>query len=112
MRVIEKQIINSVRENKYLKTARDEIIRNSDGTMSVYLWGHKIACIDQKRKYLHVSTCGYATQTTNRRINAIFAALNLPYSLCTRDGSSVFSTGDAGDWTVQCDTGDWIVEHR
>jgi len=103
MRVIEKQIIDAIRDNHYLKNVRDEIIRNSDGTMDVYLRGHKIARIDKKRKYLHVSTCGYATQTTHRRINAIFAALSLPYSVCTRDGSSVFSTGDAGGWIVQCD---------
>jgi len=104
MRVIEKQIIDTIQSNHYLKNVRDEIIRNSDGTMDVYLWGHKIARIDKKRKYLHVSTCGYATQTTHRRINAIFAALSLPYSVCTRDGSSVFSAGDAGGWIVQRDT--------
>ena len=103
MRVIEKEIIDAIRGNHHLKNARDEIIRNSDGTMNIYLWGHKIAHIDKEHKYLHVSTCGYATQTTHRRIDAIFAALNLPYSVCTRDGSSVFSTGDAGDWVVQCD---------
>jgi len=104
MRVIEQQIIDAIQHNRCLKNVRDEIIRNSDGTIDVYLWEHKIAHIDKKRKYLHVSTCGYATQTTHRRINAIFAALNLPYSVCTRDGSSVFSTGNAGDWVVQRDT--------
>ena len=103
MRIIEQQIINAIQNNHCLKNVRDEIIRNSDGTMNVFLWGHKIAHIDKECKYLHVSTCGYATPTTHRRINAVFAALNLPYSVCTRDGSSVFSAGDAGDWVVQCD---------
>ena len=103
MRIIEQQIINTIQSNHHLKNVRDEIVCNSDGTIDIYLWGHKIAHIDKKIKYVHVSTCGYATQTTHRRINAIFAALNLPYSVCTRDGISVFSTGDAGDWVVQCD---------
>ena len=102
MRVIEQQIIDAIRHNHHLENNRDEIICNSDGTMDVYLWGHKIARIDKEHKYLHVSTCGYATQTTHRRINAVFAALSLPYSVCARDGSSVFSAGDAGDWVVQC----------
>ena len=104
MRVIEQQIIDAIRNDRHLKNVRDEIIRNSDGTMDIYLWGHKIARIDKEHKYLHVSTCGYATQTTHRRINAIFAALNLGCSVCLRGKCSFWGIRDTGDWVVQRDT--------
>jgi len=104
MRVIEKQIIDAIQHNRCLKNVRDEIIRNSDGTIDVYLWEHKIARIDKEHKYLHVSTCGYATQTTHRRINAIFAALNLGCSVCLRGKCSFWSIRDTGDWIVERDT--------
>lgn len=104
MRVIEKQIIDTVREKKHLRTARDEIVYSPErNTTEVYLHGNKIAVIDRDTKKLTVSDCGWPTHTTHRRINSVFAALNLGCSVCLRGGCSF--------WGIR-DTGDWIVEHR
>ena len=104
MRVIEKEIIDAVREKKNLKTARDEIIYSPErSTTDVYLHGNKVAVIGWDSKDLTVSDCGWPTHTTHRRINAVFAALNLGCSVCLMGGCSF--------WSIK-DTGDWIVEHR
>lgn len=58
------------------------------------LWGNKIAAgeLDMPGavKNLWVSDCGYPTQTTVSRLNAIFAGLDIPMSAVVRKEETVF----------------------
>jgi hypothetical protein len=98
MRKIEKQIINTVKqlngtEQTVRLSARDLIIARGN-TVDVYLWGNKIATIEFcKGSVLSVAFCfcGYLTNTTKSRLNAILTEL-LPYPVFCR-----FKSG-----TIQC----------
>lgn len=63
-------------------------------TFYYLLWGNKIAFgeVDKEGTCLNltVSDCGYPTQTTSSRLNAIFAGLDIPMSCEIRKGKSVF----------------------
>lgn len=106
MHSIEQDIINAVRNRKNLLTGkassssyarlhhltgyRDSLKWDrGSGCFMYHLWGNLIF----HRTGLHsitVSDCGYATPTTTSRLNAIFAALDIPITASVRKGSTVF----------------------
>ena len=94
MWMIEQEIISAIRQRKDFSTGitqdyyrrkegRRDVLKWSDmGNFCLKLWGHPIAKVDPVSKELTVSDCGYATATTKSRLNAVFAALDIPVS-CT-----------------------------
>ena len=94
MRMIEQEIISAIRQRKDFSTGitqdyyrrkegrRDVLEWSEMGNFCLKLWGHPIVKGDPASKELTVSDCGYATATTKSRLNAVFAALDIPVS-CT-----------------------------
>lgn len=124
MRVIEQEIIQALRNRKDFSTSitedmcrkkkgrRDVIEWHKDfpGVFVYNLWGHQIAKGDTYAKVIEVSDCGYATSTTKSRLNAVFAAFDIPVSCSIRNKAMVYfycgketraSTIGTGEWTVR-----------
>ena len=72
MRKIEKQMnfALSNRSNWSKDNTRVEFNSNTNCS-SVYLHGHQIATFDHNLKAVKLSSCGYTTNTTKSRLNAI-----------------------------------------
>ena len=72
MRKIEQQM-NRALVNKNNWAGSNTTVRYNDSTdcSSVYLHGHQIATLDHKNQALKLSSCGYQTNTTKSRLNAI-----------------------------------------
>ena len=54
------------------KTLVSVCYNDSTNCSSVYLHGHQIATLDHQSNALKLSSCGYQTNTTKSRLNAIF----------------------------------------
>ena len=76
MRLIEKQMnfALSNRSNWSKDNTRVEFNSNTNCS-SVYLHGHQIATFDHNLKAVKLSSCGYTTNTTKSRLNAILQGL-------------------------------------
>ena len=72
MRKIEKQM-NFALSNKANWAGSNTTVCYNDSTncSSVYLHGHQIATFDHNLKAVKLSSCGYTTNTTKSRLNAI-----------------------------------------
>ena len=72
MRLIEKQMnfALSNRSNWSKDNTRVEF-NNNTNCSSVYLHGHQIATLCHETKAVKLSSCGYTTNTTKSRLNAI-----------------------------------------
>lgn len=107
MRIIETEIINALHQrhnfgtsplvNNYYgnnpngrKQRRDLLRWTEYDTFRYELWGHAIAEGDMVTNKLSVSDCGYATSTTKSRLNAIFAALDIPMSCTVRKKKMIY----------------------
>lgn len=102
MRMIEQEIISAIRQKKDFSTGmtqdyycrkegrRDVLEWSEMGNFCLKLWGHPIAKGDPTSKELTVSDCGYATSTTKSRLNAVFAALDIPMSCTVRKKKMVY----------------------
>lgn len=123
MRVIEHEIIQALRNRKDFSTSITEDIRKKKGRRDVIewhkdfpgvfvynLWGHQIVKGDTYAKVIEVSDCGYATSTTKSRLNAVFAAFDIPVTCSIRNKTMVYfycgketiaSTIGTGEWTVR-----------
>lgn len=112
MRQIQQDVIQALRDKRNFRAGngRDKIEWRGK-TFKVFLWDNLIAEGNIKSKDLRVSDCGYHTATTTARLNAVFAGLDLPISVCVRNKDTVFYVhGDkvsggpwpyiAGEWTV------------
>ena len=98
MRKIEQDIIEAIRNKRNFSSGhlkgnnytpegvRDKVICHDDGHITVRLWDNPVAVIRFNSKELMVSDCGYATPTTTSRLNAVFAALNIPMAAVIRKG--------------------------
>ena len=112
MRVIEQDIITALRAEKNFKSGQGRDRVEWDGReFCVVLWGNYIARGNAETKTIRVSSCGYSTPTTTSRLNAVFAAFNIPVSAVIRNyelkfilrGKEVLSKGtgtEAGGWNV------------
>ena len=102
MRMIEQEIIQAIRDRKNFSTpkvqdmyrkkeGRRDVLRWSDiGNFSLELWGHEIVHGDPEVNTLIISDCGYPTATTKSRLNAVFAALDIPMSCSVRSKKMVY----------------------
>lgn len=112
MRVIQQDIITALRAEKNFKSGqgRDRVEWNGKD-FCVVLWGNVIARGNTEAREITVSSCGYSTQTTTSRLNAVFAAFGIPISAVIRnydlkfirDGKGEIRSGTktkAGGWNV------------
>lgn len=102
MRMIEQEIIQAIRDKKDFSTpkvqdmyrkkeGRRDVLKWSDfGNFSLKLWGHEIVHGDPEVNMLIISDCGYPTATTKSRINAVFAAFDIPMSCSVRNKKIVY----------------------
>ena len=115
MRVIQQDIITALRAEKNFKSGqgRDRIEWNGR-EFRVILWGHHIAEGNAETETIRVSSCGYSTQTTTSRLNAVFAAFDIPISAVIRHYKLVFlmsvkyGRGVLNEGT-KTEAGGWIV---
>ena len=72
MRKLERQM-NFAISNKGNWAGSNTQVNYNDSTncSSVYLHGHQIATFDHNLKAVKISSCGYTTNTTKSRLNAI-----------------------------------------
>lgn len=127
MRVIETEIINALRQRQNFETSpivnnyygnnpdgrkqRRDLLRWSEYDTFLYeLWGHDIAEGDMVTKKLTVSDCGYATATTVSRLNAVFAALDIPMSCAVKKKKTVYFLNGNPVYENVILTGDWNVK--
>lgn len=112
MRVIQQDIITALRAGKDFRAGqgRDRVEWNGS-EFRVALWGNNVARGNVEMETIRVSSCGYSTQTTTSRLNAVFAAFDIPISAVIRnydlkfirDGKEILSKGtktEAGGWIV------------
>ena len=85
MRTIEKNIIQVVEELKdanymawdnFSLSVRDSIYKDRE-TIQYKLWNNTIFEYNRKENAYYFSFCGYSTNTTKSRLNAIFSYFNL-----------------------------------
>jgi hypothetical protein len=112
MRVIQQDIITALRARKNFKAGQGRDRIEWDGSeFCVILWGHHIAEGNAETATIRVSSCGYSTPTTTSRLNAVFAAFDIPVSavirnfnlMFVRNGKEVLNKGtkaEAGGWHV------------
>ena len=112
MRVIQQDIITALRARKNFKAGQGRDRVEWDGSeFCVVLWGNYIARGNAEMETIKVSSCGYSTQTTTSRLNAVFAAFGIPISAVIRnydlkfirDGKGVLNKGtktEAGGWII------------
>ncbi len=89
MRVIQQGIIQALRSEKNFKAGQGKDRVEWDGKdFCVVLWGNYIAKGNAETKTIQISSCGYSTPTTTSRLNAVFAAFNIPLSAVIREVGS------------------------
>ena len=74
MRKIERQMIQAiVDDRKYWSKDNTSVERDEESPLSyvVRLHGHRIACYYPHDQALHINNCGYETNTTKSRLNAL-----------------------------------------
>lgn len=123
MRMIEQEIISalknesdfqtSVTEDMYRKKEgrRDVLVWNEEypGIFTYRLWGHQIAKGDTISRTLEVSDCGYPTATTKSRLNAVFAALDIPMSCSVRNKKMVYFYKGKEISEKEVETSDYVI---
>ena len=123
MRMIEQEIISalknesdfhtSVTEDMYRKKEgrRDVLVWNEEypGIFSLKLWGHQIAKGDTISRTLEISDCGYPTATTKSRLNAVFAALDIPMSCSVRNKKMVYFYKGKEISEKEVETSDYVI---
>lgn len=70
-RKINLYLVNALANNKEFKQSNTQVIKDFNGILSVWLHGNNIATINPEKKVLNVTSCGWKTQTTKSRLNAI-----------------------------------------
>lgn len=120
MRMIEQEIIQAIRDRKDLKAGHSpemqgyrDVITFSPAGFSYRLWDNYIAISSDSTKTLVIDSCGYATATTRSRLNAIFAAMDIPLACSVRKDKMVYYLGGimlSGLGHMTVDTGKWTVE--
>ena len=72
MRKIEREMNFAVSNKANWRKSNTEVCYNdSSNCSSIYLHGHQIATFDHNLKAVKLSSCGYETNTTKSRLNAI-----------------------------------------
>ena len=72
MRKIERQMNFAISNKADWASSNTSVsYNNSTNCSSIYLHGHQIATVDHNLKAVKLSSCGYTTNTTKSRLNAI-----------------------------------------
>ena len=71
MRKIEREMIQAIIDNKDFSKANTRVEYEKDYRFNIYLHGHKIAVYYPQDMHLHLNNCGYETNTTKSRLNAL-----------------------------------------
>lgn len=123
MRMIEQEIISALRQETDFSTpvtqdmygkkeGKRDVIRWNDeypGIFTYKLWGHQIAKGDTISRVLEISDCGYATATTKSRLNAVFAALDIPMSCSVRNKKMVYFLKGKEISDREVETSDYVI---
>ncbi len=123
MRMIEQEIISALKNEKDFQTSviqdmyrkkegrRDVLVWNEEypGIFSLKLWGHQIAKGDTVSRTLEISDCGYPTSTTKSRLNAVFAALDIPMSCTVRKKKMVYFYKGKEISEKEVETSDYVI---
>lgn len=123
MRMIEQEIISALKNESDFQTSvvqdmyrkkegrRDVLVWNEEypGIFSLKLWGHQIARGDTISRTLTVSDCGYPTATTKSRLNAVFAALDIPIACTVRKKKMVYFYRGKEITEKEVETSDYVI---
>ena len=123
MRMIEQEIISALKNEQDFSTPvtqdmyrkkegkRDVLVWNEEypGIFSLKLWGHQIAKGDTISRTLEVSDCGYPTATTKSRLNAVFAALDIPMACTVRKKKMVYFYRGKEITDKEVETSDYVI---
>lgn len=119
MRMIEQEIIQAIRDRKDLQAGHSskmqgyrDVITFSPAGFSYRLWDNYIAVSSDGTKTLVINDCGYPTATTRSRLNAIFAAMDIPVTCSVRKKKLVYYLNGiicSGLSNMKLYTGDWTV---
>ena len=123
MRMIEQEIISALKNESDFQTSvvqdmyrkkegrRDVLVWNEDypGIFSLKLWGHQIAKGDTVSRTLEISDCGYPTATTKSRLNAVFAALDIPMACTVRKKKMVYFYRGKEISDKEVETSDYVI---
>lgn len=119
MRMIEQEIIQAIRDRKDLQAGHSsemqgyrDVITFSPAGFSYRLWDNYIAVSSDGTKTLVINDCGYPTATTRSRLNAIFAAMDIPMTCSVRKKKLVYYLNGiicAGLGNMRIETGEWTV---
>lgn len=123
MRMIEQEIISALKNEKDFQTSvvqdtyrkkegrRDVLVWNEEypGIFSLKLWGHQIAKGDTISRTLEISDCGYPTATTKSRLNAVFAALDIPMACTVRKKKMVYFYRGKEISGKEVETSDYVI---
>jgi hypothetical protein len=123
MRMIEQEIISALKNEKDFQTSvvqdmygkkegrRDVLVWNEEypGIFSLKLWGHQIAKGDTISRTLEISDCGYPTSTTKSRLNAVFAALDIPMACTVRKKKMVYFYRGKEITEKEVETSDYVI---
>ena len=123
MRMIEQEIISALKNKLDFQTPvvhdmyrrkegrRDVLVWNEDypGIFSLKLWGHQIAKGDTISRTLEISDCGYPTATTKSRLNAVFAALDIPMACTVRKKKMVYFYKGKEITGKEVETSDYVI---
>lgn len=123
MRMIEQEIISALKNESDFQTSvtqdmyrkkegrRDVLVWNEEypGIFSLKLWGHQIAKGDTISRTLEISDCGYPTATTKSRLNAVFAALEIPMACTVRKKKMVYFYRGKEISEKEVETSDYVI---
>ena len=107
MRKLEKQMNFALSNKGNWKGRNTEVEFNSNtNCSSVYLHGHQIATLDHNNRALKLSSCGYHTNTTKSRLNAILCEVDYGCKVFQKNWDWYFSgnnkTVDFWDGMILC----------
>ena len=71
MRKIESQMIQCIIDERSMSKANTRVEYEQGYRFNFYLHGHKIAVYYPNGMHLHINNCGYETNTTKSRLNAL-----------------------------------------
>ena len=73
MKVIEEKMLHAIKNGKEFKLDNTEVkfLKLVDGIFTVYLFGNRIANGDIRTKKVNIYNCGFFTNTTKSRLNAL-----------------------------------------
>ena len=76
------------------KSNTSVVYNSNTNCSSVYLHGHQIATLDHNTQALKLSSCGYTTNTTKSRLNAILDEIDYGCKVFQKNWNWYFSSNN------------------